>query len=62
MEKLCDQLISLGFVGKISIARELSKMYEQYWCDDIHATHQAIKNGTIPLKGEFVVGLWADKK
>lgn len=56
--KLIEQLEKAEFNGMISIARELSKHFEQCTTDTLPNIKIAIKNNTIPLKGEFVIGLY----
>ncbi len=58
IEKLIEQLEKLWFMGKISISRELSKKFEQLITSDITTIKEQIKNTTLPLKGEFVIGLY----
>ena len=56
--KLLDQLEKVWFIGKISISRELSKKFEQLITSDIVTIKTYIENNTLPLKGEFVIGLY----
>ena len=51
-------MIALWFTGRVLIARELSKLHEQLACDEVHAILEQVKKGTIPSKGEFVVGFY----
>ena len=60
IEKTLWQLKDLGFDGKIFLAREISKMYEQKECAHIDTIIEKVKNGEIKLKGEFV--LWIINK
>jgi len=53
--KLMQELKVLGFAGKISLTRELSKMFEQQITASVDEILSMIKNGKIPLKGEFVI-------
>jgi len=50
-----QELKVLGFAGKISLTRELSKMFEQQVTASVDEILSMIKNGKIPLKGEFVI-------
>jgi 16S rRNA C1402 (ribose-2'-O) methylase RsmI len=45
-----QELETLHFAGSLLIARELSKMHEQYFVGTIQETKDAVKNKTIPLK------------
>ncbi len=55
MEKLLQELSQAGFTGKIAIAREVSKMYEQHFTWTVEEVLSMIQSKKIPLKGEFVV-------
>lgn len=55
IEKLLQELETLHFAGSLLIARELSKMHEQYFVGSLQDTKDAVKNKTIPLKWEFIV-------
>ncbi len=55
IEKLMKELQLLEYTGKLLIARELSKMFEQYLLGKPDELQEAIKNKTLPLKWEFVV-------
>lgn len=55
MEKLLQELSQAGFTGKISIAREVSKMFEQHFTWTVEETINLIKEKKLPIKGEFVV-------
>lgn len=57
IEKFLDELKQAWFAGKISIARELSKMFEQYFTGTIDEAVHLVKEKKLPLKGEFVVGI-----
>lgn len=57
MIKLLEELSELKFSWKIFIARELSKLHEQYFTWDLKECESLIKSGNIQIKGEFVVGL-----
>ena len=58
--KLMQELKVLGFAGKISLTRELSKMCEQQITASVDEILSMIKNGKIPLKGEFVIWVMSD--
>jgi len=57
MEKLVTELRELNFTGRISIAREISKLFEQFRTGDLVALSLLLQKGDLPLKGEFVVGI-----
>ncbi|MDR0282827.1 MAG: 16S rRNA (cytidine(1402)-2'-O)-methyltransferase [Candidatus Peribacteria bacterium] len=57
MEKLIGELRELGFGGKMSIAREVSKMFEQFWTGSLEDLEGMLRDGRMLMKGEFVVGL-----
>jgi len=57
IEKLLQELSQAGFNGQISIARELSKMFEQHFTWTIEKAIVLVKEKKIPIKGEFVVGI-----
>jgi 16S rRNA (cytidine1402-2'-O)-methyltransferase len=57
ISKALQELYNLGFRGKVSIGRELTKMHEQLLTDSIENVLAALKAGQIPEKGEFVVGV-----
>ena len=54
-EKLLKELREIWFGGQISVARELSKMFEQYFTWDIEECLEMVKTKKLPIKGEFVV-------
>jgi len=58
IEKTLGGLCDLGFEWKVSMAREISKMYEQIVTDDIKNVLKMIQDKKIVLKWEFVVGLF----
>lgn len=60
IEKLVKELREIWFDGKVSIAREISKMFEQYVTGNLQEIEEWFVNGNIPVKGEFVV--WVYKK
>jgi 16S rRNA (cytidine1402-2'-O)-methyltransferase len=55
IEKLMKELTLLEYSWTVLIARELSKLFEQYFHGSVDEVQEAIKNKKIPLKGEFVV-------
>lgn len=57
MEKLISDLDQLGFQGKISIARELTKLFEEQRTYDFEELKTQRKEHKLTLKGEFVIGL-----
>ena len=57
IEKLLKELREYWFQGKISISREISKLFEQYLTGNLEEITELFKNGTIQLKGEFVIGI-----
>lgn len=57
IEKTLQELKALWFVWKVSVTRELSKMFEQQVTADIDQILVFLKEGKIPLKGEFVIGV-----
>lgn len=54
--KTLEELLALGFTGKVMICRELTKLHEQYACGSIPQLLDSITKGSLPLKGEFVLG------
>lgn len=61
VDKTLKQLNALWFVGKVFVARELSKMHEQYEWWTLPEIREKIASWAIPLKGEFVLGFVQDK-
>ncbi len=57
IEKLLKELSQTGFTGKISIARELTKMFEQHFTWTVEEALLLVKEKKLPIKGEFVVGI-----
>lgn len=55
MEKLLDELEELNFGGKIFIAREISKCFEQYFTWSLSECRELIKKWDMAIKWEFVV-------
>lgn len=56
VEKTLLQLKQAWFTWKVSLVRELSKMFEQKFCADIDTVIKEFESKKIPLKWEFV--LW----
>ena len=50
IEKLMQELKTFGFDGKVSLTRELSKMFEQQVTANVDEILLMIKEGKIPLK------------
>lgn len=59
--KTLEEMKGLGFVWHVMIARELSKLYEQYEYGTIDELLDKIQLGVLPLKGEFVIGFSNDQ-
>ena len=57
MSKLLEELKSLNFKWKIFIAREISKIFEQFFTWDLSECEEFIKSWKMVIKGEFVVGI-----
>jgi 16S rRNA (cytidine1402-2'-O)-methyltransferase len=57
IEKLLKEISQAGFTGQISIAREVSKMFEQHFTGTVEEAISLIKEKKLPIKGEFVVGI-----
>ncbi len=57
IEKLVKELEALNFQGEISVARELSKLYEQLFTGSLADLKQLIQEKKLPIKGEFVIGI-----
>ncbi len=60
IQKSLTQLHKLWYTGKILIARELTKMYEQYETWSVEEIIAKIESWAIPLKGEFVLWCYPD--
>lgn len=56
--KLIEQLEKANFMGILSIAREISKHFEQYVTGDLKSIKSMIQDNKIPIKWEFVIGLY----
>ncbi len=57
-EKLLKELAELWFDGKISVSREISKMYEQVVNGTLDEVIELVKTKKLSIKWEFVVGLY----
>lgn len=57
IKKTLSELKSIWFKWSVCIAREISKMFEQYVNWNIDEILEKINNKKIPIKWEFVVGL-----
>ncbi len=57
IEKLLQELSQAWFHGKISIAKEISKMFEQHITWTLEEILTYIQTKKLPIKGEFVVGI-----
>ncbi len=55
MEKLLQELRTVWFTGHITIAREISKLFEQYFTGTLDEALILIKEKKLPIKGEFVI-------
>lgn len=60
MPKLLEELKSLNFDWKIFIAREISKIFEQFFTGSLAECEEFIKEWKMIIKGEFVV--WIKSK
>ena len=57
MTKLLEELKELNFEWSIFIAREISKVFEQFFTWTLDECEKLIKEWKIVMKGEFVVGI-----
>ena len=57
IEKFLEELKLNDFHGQISIAREVSKMFEQHFTWTVEEVLLLIKEKKMAIKGEFVVGI-----
>ena len=55
MGKLIEELHEFNFDGKIAIAREVSKLFEEYQTFEFSELWDLYQTGKLVLKGEFVV-------
>ena len=60
IEKTLEDFKALWFVGKVSICREASKMFEQFVTWTLDEVLDMIAKKKLPIKGEFVVGIKND--
>lgn len=60
-EKLLKELKEIWFSGQISVARELSKMFEQQITWSLENIVEMVKTKKLPIKGEFVVWIMNNK-
>jgi 16S rRNA (cytidine1402-2'-O)-methyltransferase len=54
---LADVIEVMGPDRRVTLARELTKTFEQLWYGNVLGAHVAIGDGAIPCKGEFVIVL-----
>lgn len=57
MPKLLEELKAFNFNWKIFIAREISKVFEQFFTWNLVECEEFIKSWKLVIKGEFVVGV-----
>jgi 16S rRNA (cytidine1402-2'-O)-methyltransferase len=57
IEKLIKELRELWFQGHISIAREVSKLFEQFRTGNLEELAELLRDGKMTIKGEFVIGI-----
>ena len=57
ISKLLEELKKLNFNWEIFIAREISKVFEQFFTWNLFECEEFIKSWSIVIKWEFVVGL-----
>jgi len=57
ISKLLEELKNLNFSWEIFIAREISKVFEQFFTWNLFKCEEFIKSWSIVIKWEFVVGL-----
>ena len=62
LEMLGDMAEAFGGDRKMTIARELTKIHEQVFLGTLGTAIQALENGAIPSKGEFVVIVEGNQK
>lgn len=55
MGKFIEELHEFDFDGKIAIAREVSKLFEEYQTFEFSELWDLYQTGKLVLKGEFVV-------
>lgn len=59
MPKLLEELQTLNFKGKILIAREISKLFEEFQTFSFDKIQELHNQNKLTLKGEFVIGIYA---
>ena len=57
MPKLLEELEVMGFKWKLFIAREISKVFEQFFTWTLAECVELIKSWEMVMKGEFVIGV-----
>ena len=57
ISKLLEELKKLNFNWELFIAREISKVFEQFFTGSLDECEEFIKSWKIVIKGEFVVGI-----
>lgn len=57
-----EELQKLWFQGQVFIGREISKMFQQNITASLEEILLWFNSGTIPCKGEFVLGFYPSKK
>lgn len=55
IEKLLQELTDLQYTWTLLVAREISKLFEQYVHGDVATIQELIATKKLPLKGEFVL-------
>lgn len=62
IEKLIAELDTLWFKGKISITREISKLFEEHLTCDFEEIKEKLSAKALQIKGEFVIGIYPQKE
>lgn len=62
IEKLIAELDTLWFQGKISITREISKLFEEHLTCDFEEIKEKLSAKALQIKGEFVIGIYPQKE
>lgn len=62
IEKLLQEVKQLWYTGQVLIARELTKLHEQYLSGNVDYLLELVSTKTLPLKGEFVVCFFQSKQ
>lgn len=60
--KTIEMINKIDRTRQVTVARELTKRFEQIVTQPIHQIVEALNNGEIPIKGEFVVIIDAAKE